>query len=1238
MKTKRRVWSASVIICSAGFFACAVAGGNALAAAAETKNYYVCFSNQNYAVRNANKLTEEGGDYILSDVSLSPAVDFYVTDDAGTRWYAADNDPLSVEETGQYRYDIKFSPERIFSDENVDWEKTDCHVSYRFFVPDAYSVDIDGTPASLSYNPYHTAYDLYCISSTELSGGATVTCGGETHDIAESGYYRILFTPEKRVNGNVYLFDKDGNYGSGEDFRYHLYIEDAPQYYAVIEAPENITTAPDAAIGEKNAYYMSRYENNATAAEYRTAEFFVPERDFGVKYCIYEKTVGGAYLPVDDDGNEDTAFSKLTADDAGWYTLSTTDGGENYFSALREEEKNFGGIYLATEDNGYGFDKDGNIDLSDDFIFKKTEEGDDDYDRDYEQYILNITVTRAQLREGDFEFYITDGKTKYKDGLNYINIQYAGEYKILFSDEHDYGRGRRFKYVLKDGKQDGKELLIGSPQEFVDFAENCSQSADYSKDLSVYLTADLDFAGIAFKPVKNFSGTLYGGYHKLKNITYTEDGKQAAVFITLAHTAVVERLTVENVNLGGKNCDLAGFIGTNYGTVRSVTVSGNVTGRDFVGGVVAYNGRSNTQTGNSDDSINRAKVENCVSYATVSGERYTGGICGQNMGEISSCNSDGAVYGVKNHSSASVESVGGVAGYSLGKIYGCKNNGSVTGGNDGRYAGGIAGLCAGEIYFSQNFGAVSAEEYAGGITGYYGMRQKNDDGLGGITGGGSEESDAVGNVNMLNYTANYGSVTAEAYAGGIVGNIGGLSNNNAVRTLKIHNCASVGDISVTAGSYAGGIVGYGTNAEIKSCLSTGNIQAKGLNGGDYAGGITGYGGSVAYSMSAATVKGEDYVGGIAGYASSSLTGCYTNALILPADDKEHWGAIAGFSQAFNAMTQKFDGVAGNYYVGNGFGIGGTDYGSGFDYAAARIDVAILSADGALSPLLCEEFSREYWQGGDGCVSYPNLRSFETIEDCDEFGDEALWKSLSDRYSDSFTALTADAARLTHSITFMEWNKDNGDLYGDDNEILHENFDVIFTARVPQGQYAEIPSFKYAEKNADGQYVYDGGNAKYYVRFPRAEPANGNITVYAEYCELVTTVKSADDKVLAEGEFHKGTVAEIVRIGEYYTLRFTYGGEEISVGDIKVKFFVGENAENYTVKTADGETTSAEASGKYVSFGYSDGEYFYLSEKSGAELPFWAWLLIGIGSAAAVAGIAALTLFLVKKKKQRTTAK
>ena len=1252
---KNQIKRLPVLIALISVFALCFSG--AVAAYADNGGYYVCFSNQNYQVKNANKMKLEGGEYILENISLSSAEDFYVTDNAGTRWYAKDDEPLSVEKSGIYAYDLKFSPTEIYSSEQDGWANTGCKITYRFHVPASCLVQVNGENKDLTFNPYHTAYDLYYISSIKLNQGDKVSYGGKDYTVQADGYYRILFTPDKTLYGNTYRFDKDGNYGSGDDYVYNFYVEDAPAYFAVFKDGVKLKdgTQPQAEINGKPAYIMERFEENVGAAEYRTPQFFVGEKDTDIKYYVYcEEVLGGTYKLIDDDNDKDTEFSKLKATDAGWYTLSFTNGGTAYISVLSEEDRPFDGWYAVGEFNNFGYDKEGEVDVDDKFKFVEVEDGDDDYDEDYTQYILYLTVFERDLRSGDLEFYITDGKTKYKNGSDYIALNQAGKYKVLFSKEHYYGR-RHYRYVLEDEDKENTELTVSTAQEFIKFAQNCSRSADYSVNLTVYLAKDIDFKGIEFTPVDTFSGKFLGQNHVLKNITYSDGTEYTAVFSVVTRTGSIERLEIENINLGGKDCDYVGVVGKNYGTVTGVTVTGTVYGRNYVGGIVAYNGRSvvdeDSATVDSNDIISKATIKNSFANVKVSGTQHIGGLCGYNSGEVISSKAEGQVDGVKNTSASTVINIGGVAGYSSGKIYDCVNKAKVSGGDDSLYAGGIAGLSTSEIYFSFNYANVTASKYVGGVCGYFGTVDNDSEDLkhyfkgmdyeefikyffGKDTADQPDES-AVGN-NIINYCVNLGNVTASFYyAGGVLGN-----SATTATALKIKNCANSGDIKITTfGSYAGGIAGNFTGAEITGCVTYGLVQiGESSLGGSYAGGIAGYGGKIYYSMSASTVRGGDYVGGIAGYATSDIIGCYTNVLIDAKKESVNKGAIAGFSDSFNASLNSFGNeVKGNYYVGaiNGvYGIHGKDYAKEFNYAAAEIDSAVLATSGIISPLLCEDFSREYWQGGKEENSYPVPFYFEKVDDCEEFDDEEEWQKLFTQNVDIFSAISNRASRLTYTVTFKEWNKDNGSLY-EDGELQLDNFDSILTVRAFAGEIVEIPVLAYAKPNGNGLYVYEGDEARYFVTFPKTVTAEGNNTVYAEYVEIKTSLTDEENKIFVEGDFYANTKVELVRVGDYYTLRFTLDGKELTVENVTVKFLVGDNAGRYSVIIVSGENegkAESKVSGKYVSFTYTGGQYFNVELNDGKTLPSWAWLLIGMAIAVAVAGIAIGAMIVIKKKK------
>ena len=134
-KTKRLI---SVILMIATLIS--VVATVVYASETEEKSYYVCFSSQNYAIRNANKMTLVGDEYLLSDVEIGANERFYVTDNRGTRYYAVDGDELTTGEIGSYSYTVKFSPSRVYSEDENGFVRTDCHVTFGFYIPSEISI------------------------------------------------------------------------------------------------------------------------------------------------------------------------------------------------------------------------------------------------------------------------------------------------------------------------------------------------------------------------------------------------------------------------------------------------------------------------------------------------------------------------------------------------------------------------------------------------------------------------------------------------------------------------------------------------------------------------------------------------------------------------------------------------------------------------------------------------------------------------------------------------------------------------------------------------------------------------------------------------------------------------------------------------------------------------------------------------------------------------------------------
>ena len=154
------------------------------------------------------------------------------------------------------------------------------------------------------------------------------------------------------------------------------------------------------------------------------------------------------------------------------------------------------------------------------------------------------------------------------------------------------------------------------------------------------------------------------------------------------------------------------------------------------GAVIGYTGTEN-QIGSFAGKL-QGTIENCVSYATVRGANYVGGLVGAKDNAMGTCEVTNSDF----HGSVEGDSyVGGVAGgpywgaaapnaYRL-TIAGCKVDGTVSG---KKYVGGIIG---GDTKVAQAWnsysiigntfsGTATGDEYVGGIIGYYESLNKFD--------------------------------------------------------------------------------------------------------------------------------------------------------------------------------------------------------------------------------------------------------------------------------------------------------------------------------------------------------------------------------------------------------------------------------------------------------------------------------------------------------------------------------
>lgn len=185
-----------------------------------------------------------------------------------------------------------------------------------------------------------------------------------------------------------------------------------------------------------------------------------------------------------------------------------------------------------------------------------------------------------------------------------------------------------FAFLSGDGTQ---------AEPFMVYTEEQLSQISLIKDAHYRLGCDIAIED-SWTPIQDFTGTLDGdGY------------------------------TIKDLNATGKNH--AGLIANMTGTVKNLTVYGNISAGKIAGVIAGEN---------------NGIIENCVAVGSISvNTDYTGGICGKNNGTVKNCLT--SLYSITASSFA-----GGIAGGNFGTIENCLAASNVV--VSDMYAGGIAGV------------------------------------------------------------------------------------------------------------------------------------------------------------------------------------------------------------------------------------------------------------------------------------------------------------------------------------------------------------------------------------------------------------------------------------------------------------------------------------------------------------------------------------------------------------------
>lgn len=336
-------------------------------------------------------------------------------------------------------------------------------------------------------------------------------------------------------------------------------------------------------------------------------------------------------------------------------------------------------------------------------------------------------------------------------------------------------------------------------------------------------------AGVNWKQTP-FTGHFDGKGHSISDLTIHRtqvaaptttcpDWDSVGLFSHLGDGAVVQNLTLENVDIDGYQCvgALAGQVYTQAGiiTLSNCSSSGTVDGEhDDTGGLIGLTSGYAAET---------ITISSCFSSANVTADDNVGGLVGLNyQADLDGCYATGTVDAV---------GVGVATGF---------------------YAGGLIGSCYGVSEITESYAT-------GAVTG-------NNHGVGGLIG--------VADGSVIDDCYAAGNVSGDH-------NVGGLVGCTRVTAVTIGQSFATG--GVTATYQAGGLVGYAdVETAIDRSFATGDITCGNLGGWSAAGGLIGEhdSGPVtdSYARGNVTATGE-YVGGLVGYNIGDIDRCYSTGAV-----------------------------------------------------------------------------------------------------------------------------------------------------------------------------------------------------------------------------------------------------------------------------------------------------------------------------------------------------------------------
>jgi len=458
-----------------------------------------------------------------------------------------------------------------------------------------------------------------------------------------------------------------------------------------------------------------------------------------------------------------------------------------------------------------------------------------------------------------FSFTLTyDGKTEFDKLVNEIRLEMdVSNYPDYFQYAHAYP-----EITIHDGQSVDRAIPVNDTNatRFNAYATD-DTSKPHALTLNYKQTEDIGEAGTPLNWTaigksganNDFSGSYDGNNKTITDLTINESAKDYQGMFGYS-TGTLRNIKLVNANVTG-NDYVGGVVGLNEGgTVTGSYFTGvKVEGGTYVGGVVGINYGGTVGGPEAKDK--------CWSSGVVTGDSIVGGVAGYNEGNgtttgiVQNSSFSGSLVKAAGTASVTISTSPSVttSGAIVGGVVGLNNGGTVKDSNSTGNVEGINNGVGGVV--GRNFGSGTIEKcYAiSTVTG-------NDASVGGVAG-----------------SNNRGSVRNSYFKGAVIGggsSIGGVVGLN--QGEMIENCYATGTVS-TGGSSVGGVVGFNQKAStwepvIQNCYSTSNVSS-----------------TVTFSNDGDPNDG--YISGIVGTNNGTVQNCYATGSVTASTGSEIGGVV-----------------------------------------------------------------------------------------------------------------------------------------------------------------------------------------------------------------------------------------------------------------------------------------------------------------------------------------------------------